>query len=208
MIITGSTIVIILLSIIVLLLGFTTLNLLRKNEKAEDIVVGYLTYLDQISRVIEAADIKIKKIDIKGSFVVVKTKEGNQSYHESDLIALNKEGESVPLDLPMLEEDEVTEAEFKGKDVQLNKPKRGGSKKFYVYVKNPKTKRVKKVSFGAAGGGQSLKVKIRDSKARKAFAARHRCSSKKDRTSSGYWSCNLPRYAQALGLGANMNTFW
>jgi hypothetical protein len=118
------------------------------------------------------------------------------------------EGESVPLDLPMLEEAEVTEAEFKGKDIQLNKPKRGGSKKFYVYVKNPKTKRVKKVSFGAAGGGQSLKVKIRDSKARKAFAARHRCSSKKDRTSSGYWSCNLPRYAQALGLGANMNTFW
>jgi hypothetical protein len=118
------------------------------------------------------------------------------------------EGESVPLDLPMLEEAEVTEAEFKGKDVQLNKPKRGGSKKFYVYVKDPKTKRVKKVSFGAAGGGQSLKVKIRDSKARKAFAARHRCSSKKDRTSSGYWSCNLPRYAQALGLGANMNTFW
>ena len=45
MIITGPTIVIILLSIIVLLLGFTTLNLLRKNEKAEDIVVGYLTYL-------------------------------------------------------------------------------------------------------------------------------------------------------------------
>jgi len=118
------------------------------------------------------------------------------------------EGESVPLDLPMLEEDEVTEAEFKGKDVPLNKPKRGGNKKFYVYVKNPKTKRVKKVSFGAAGGGQSLKVKIRDSKARKAFAARHRCSSKKDRTSPGYWSCNLPRYASILGLGANMNTFW
>ena len=68
MIISGSTIFIILLSIIVLLLGFTTLNLLRKNEKAEDIVVGYLTYLDQISRVIEAADIKLKKIDIKGSF--------------------------------------------------------------------------------------------------------------------------------------------
>ena len=68
MIISGSTIFIILLSIIVLLLGFTTLNLLRKNEKAEDIVVGYLTYLYQISRVIEAADTKIKKIDIKGSF--------------------------------------------------------------------------------------------------------------------------------------------
>ena len=118
------------------------------------------------------------------------------------------EGVSVPLDLPMLEEGEVSEAEFKGKDVSLNKPKRGGSKKFYVYVKDPKTKRVKKVSFGAAGGGQNLRVKFKNSKIRKAFADRHRCSSKKDRTKAGYWSCNLPRYAQALGLGANMNTFW
>jgi hypothetical protein len=114
------------------------------------------------------------------------------------------EGESVPLDLPMLEEVEVTEAEFKGKDVQLNKPKRGGSKAYYVYVKDPKTKRVKKVSFGSGG----LRAKIRNSKAKKAFAARHRCATKKDRTSPGYWSCNLPRYAQALGLGANSNTFW
>jgi hypothetical protein len=118
------------------------------------------------------------------------------------------EGESIPLDLPMLEEAEVTEAEFKGKDIQLNKPKRGGSKKFYVYVKDPKTKRVKKVSFGAAGGGQNLRVKFKNSKIRKAFADRHRCSSKKDRTKAGYWSCNLPRYASILGLGANMNTFW
>ena len=114
------------------------------------------------------------------------------------------EGVSVPLDLPMLEEDKVTEAEFKGKDVSLNKPKRGGSKAYYVYVRDPKTKRVKKVSFGSGG----LRAKIRNSKAKKAFAARHRCATKKDRTSPGYWSCNLPRYAQALGLGANSNTFW
>ena len=114
------------------------------------------------------------------------------------------EGVSVPLDLPMLEEDEVSEAEFKGKDVGLNKPKRGGSKAYYVYVRDPKTKRVKKVSFGSGG----LRAKIRNSKAKKAFAARHRCTTKKDRTSPGYWSCNLPRYAQALGLGANSNTFW
>tara|TARA_R100000995_G_scaffold61329_1_gene31251 strand:+ start:12 stop:305 length:294 start_codon:yes stop_codon:yes gene_type:complete len=68
MTITVPTIIIILLSIVCIILGFTTLNLLRKNEKAEDIVVGYLTYLDQISRVIEAAETKIRKIDIKGSF--------------------------------------------------------------------------------------------------------------------------------------------
>ena len=112
------------------------------------------------------------------------------------------EGVKVPLDLPMLE------AEYQGRDVDLNKPKRGGSKKFYEYVRDAKTKKVKKVSFGAAGGGQSLKVKIKDKEARNAFSKRHNCPEKKDRTKPGYWSCNLPRYAQSLGLGANMNTFW
>ena len=108
------------------------------------------------------------------------------------------EGEAVPLDLPMLE------AEFKGKDVKLNKPKRGGPKAYYVYVRDPKTKRIKKVTFGSGG----LRAKIRNPKARKAFAARHRCSTAKDRTTARYWSCRLPRYAKQLGLGANMNTFW
>jgi hypothetical protein len=89
------------------------------------------------------------------------------------------------------------EAEFKGKDVPLNKPKRGGSKAYYVYVKDGD--KVKKVSFGSGG----LRAKINNPEARRAFAARHNCDKKKDRT-----SCNLPRYAQVLGLGANMNTFW
>jgi|TARA_R110000772_G_scaffold122585_4_gene228822 hypothetical protein len=59
---------IIILSVIVVALGFTTINLLRKNEKQEDILLGYLKYLDKISRVIEVSDDKIKKTDIKGSF--------------------------------------------------------------------------------------------------------------------------------------------
>ena len=42
----------------------------------------------------------------------------------------------------------LEEAEFRGKEVSLNKPKRGGSKKFYVYVRDPKTKKIKKLSFG------------------------------------------------------------
>ena len=63
-----STILIILLSILAVVLLYTTINLLRKNEKAEDIVVGYLIYLDQISKVIEASDEKLKKIDQKESF--------------------------------------------------------------------------------------------------------------------------------------------
>ena len=63
-----STILIISLSILAVILLYTTINLLRKNEKAEDIVVGYLIYLDQISKVIEASDEKLKKIDQKESF--------------------------------------------------------------------------------------------------------------------------------------------
>ncbi len=90
------------------------------------------------------------------------------------------------------------------KDPPIGKPKRGGSKAYYVYVRDPKTKKVKKVSFGSGG----LRAKIRNPKARKAFAARHNCKNKKDRTTAGYWSCNLPRYAPQLGLGAKMNTFW
>ena len=59
---------IIILSVIVVALGFTTINLLRKSEIQEDILLGYLTYLDNISRLIEVSNEKIKKIDIKGSF--------------------------------------------------------------------------------------------------------------------------------------------
>jgi len=98
--------------------------------------------------------------------------------------------------------NKIFEAEFKGKDVPLNKPKRGGSKAYYVYVKDGD--KVKKVSFGSGG----LRAKINNPEARRAFAARHNCDKKKDRTKAGYWSCNLPRYAKALGLGANKNTFW
>ena len=52
----------------VVILGYTTFNLLRKNEKQEDILTGYMSYLNKISQTIEAADKKIQEIDVKGSF--------------------------------------------------------------------------------------------------------------------------------------------
>tara|TARA_B100000768_G_scaffold84381_1_gene79767 strand:+ start:6392 stop:6676 length:285 start_codon:yes stop_codon:yes gene_type:complete len=64
----GITIALVVLSVLVVILIFTTLNLLRKNERAEDIVVGYLEYLDKISRVIEISDDKLKKLDHRGTF--------------------------------------------------------------------------------------------------------------------------------------------
>ena len=63
-----ETVVISVLSVLVVALAFTTINLLRKNEKQEDILAGYITYLDQFSRIIEFSDEKMKKIDEKGIF--------------------------------------------------------------------------------------------------------------------------------------------
>jgi len=114
----------------------------------------------------------------------------------------------VPLDCPMpyLGEENIEEEEKQ----EIGKPKRGGSKKFYVYVKNGD--RVKKISFGDKGGasdGSTLKTKINDPEARKSFAARHQCSSQTDRTSAAYWSCRLPRYAKSLGMQVNNpGAFW
>jgi hypothetical protein len=102
-------------------------------------------------------------------------------------------------------EKSLEEAEDKKKNPPIGKPKRGGSKKFYVYVKNPKTKKIKKVSFGDTSG---LSAKINNPEARRAFAARHDCKNKTDKTKASYWSCRLPRYAKLLGLKSSFSGFW
>ena len=121
------------------------------------------------------------------------------------------EGKKVPLDFPieMTEEElnEVLEEAAKKKNTKkLNKPMRSssGGKAYKVYVKDPKTKNIKTVRFGSGG----LRAKINDPKARQAFAKRHKCSTKKDRTKASYWSCRLPRYAKLLGLKSNFSGFW
>lgn len=134
-------------------------------------------------------------------------------YHEGVYIPLDEDEEQilqtdigefelfedqwVPLDYPLVEE----------KEPELNKPKRGGDKKFYVYVRDPGSGNIKKVEWGDTSG---LKVKISDPAARKSFAARHNCADKKDKTTPGYWACRTPRYGSQLGLGKNStgNFFW
>jgi hypothetical protein len=121
---------------------------------------------------------------------------------ESDLgkKVLLENGDEVWLDAPMYEEEVeelLFEAKHKGKNVKLNSPFRtpGGPKKFAVYVKTPKGT-IKKVTFG----DPNLRVRNRNPKAAKSFRARHKCDQKKDRTTAGYWSCNVGRYAKKLGL--------
>ena len=113
------------------------------------------------------------------------------------------EGKKVPLDF-IMEEIELEEADKKKKTPPIGKPKRGGSKKFYVYVRKPGGG-IKKVSFGDTTG---LSAKINNPEARRAFAKRHDCANKKDRTKASYWSCRLPRYAKLLGLKSNFSGFW
>ena len=116
------------------------------------------------------------------------------------------EGKKVPLDFPIeLDESEV-EAIYEEAKKKLNKPMRdsSGGKAYKVYVKDPKTKKIKTVRFGSGG----LRAKINDKKARNAFAKRHNCAQKKDKTKAGYWSCRLPRYAKLLGLKSNFGGFW
>ena len=99
----------------------------------------------------------------------------------------------------------LNEAEYHGKKVKLGKPKRGGSKKFVVYVMDPKSKKVKKVQFGGTTG---LSVKIDDPKARHSFAARHKCATEKNRLSPNYWGCHIGRYWKSLGGAKNFSGYW
>ena len=117
-------------------------------------------------------------------------------------------GMEVWLDAPMSEEEEfINESKYKGKNVQLNHPQRnsGGGKKYSVYVKNPSTGNIKKISFGDVHGG--LTAKVSNPKARKSFAARHQCDKKKDKTKAGYWACRINRYGYLWG-GKTYPGYW
>jgi len=103
------------------------------------------------------------------------------------------------LEMEVIDEN-ITEAKYKGKTVQLNKPTRGDSKKFKVYVNSGKKNadgsiKVKKVNFGHGGtsakkaGQKTMKIRKSNPKARKAFRARHNCDNPGPKTMARYWSC-------------------
>ena len=111
-------------------------------------------------------------------------------------------GKHVPLDLPLSEESDILFEKskskgtlYKGRKVKLNKPKRGGSKKFYVYVRDPKTKNIRRIEFGQKG----METGLRDPKRSKSFEKRHRCEDKNDKTKPGYWACRIGRYPKITG---------
>jgi len=171
---------------------------LDKNIALQETIYRYgstshLNLLNEVRKLYREGQIQLSEIDAD----LISTDIGRWGLYE---------GIEVPLDLPLNEEDEfLYEKDDKKKNPPLNKPKRGGSKKFYVYVRDPKTKRIKKVNFGDTTG---LSAKIGNKKAAQAFAKRHKCDQAKDRTKARYWSCNLPRYAKRLGLSEPASRYW
>jgi hypothetical protein len=86
----------------------------------------------------------------------------------------------------LLKED-VQKAEYQGKTVSLNKPRRiqDGNKKFEVFVQDGD--KVTRVTFG----DPNMQIRRDNPKARANFRARHSCDTATDKTSARYWSCRF-----------------
>ena len=132
----------------------------------------------------------------------IKLSEADVEIMESNLGEfIEYRGVKVPLDFPMYLEEKKAK---KKKDPPVGKPTKntGGGKKYKVFVRNPKTGRIKKITYGDAKGG--LKGNWNNAEARKSFAARHNCADKKDRTKAGYWACRAHK-----DFGTNVpGRFW
>lgn len=94
-------------------------------------------------------------------------------------------GKFFPTDAPQDGQEQVTEAQYQGREVPLGRPMRGDVKKFKVYVKDPGTGNVKKVNFG----DPNMRIKKSNPARRKSFRARHNCKTPGPRTKARYWSC-------------------
>ena len=152
---------------------------------------------EELSKLLE----KIKGIDGKAcwkGYRYAGTKDGKDK-----CVKVNEEEVDMSInevmDMEIIDEN-ITEAKFKGKTVTLNKPTRGDSKKFKVYVNSGKKNadgsiKVKKVNFGHGGtsakkaGQKTMSIRKSNPKARSAFRARHNCDSPGPKTMARYWSC-------------------
>lgn len=88
------------------------------------------------------------------------------------------------LDEELIEEEITIMEEGEKKNVKLNRVQRGGSKKFFVYVRNDKGN-VVKVSFG----DPNMEIKRDDPERRASFRARHNCDNPGPKWKARYWSC-------------------
>ena len=173
-------------------LKFHLENKIRVNENI--FRPGSDKYFELFAEVRELSKNGLYKLDENEKYWINETDIGEFALYE---------GQKVPLDFP-LPLDEKKKRAKKKKNPPLNKPTRntGGGKKYKVFVRNKKTGKIKKVTFGDSKGG--LSGNWNDPKARASFAKRHRCAEKNDKTKPGYWACRAHKY-----FGKNVpGRFW
>ena len=124
---------------------------------------------------------------------MVDLNENDISIIESDLgkSIILEDGREVYLEVPMIDDEFLNEAEYQGRTVQLGKITQGDVKKSKVYVKNDKGT-VVKVNFGFGGKsakGKIMRIKKNNPERRKSFRARHNCDNPGPRWKPRYWAC-------------------
>jgi hypothetical protein len=189
-------------------IDYNTLTGILKKYDATDLLTSVGAGLNEENELGGEEDIELSFMDpatpiIKDLYKKYK-ETGNEKYAEIYDKLIHASPEKKQAIINKFFPERLNESKDK-KNPPLNKPKRGGSKKFYVYVRDPKTKNIKKVSFGGTTG---LSVKINDPKARHAFAARHKCAQEKNKLSPNYWGCHIGRYWKSLGGEKNFSGYW
>lgn len=117
------------------------------------------------------------------------------------------DGHQVPLDLPIEDDTEeivLSKSKHGGKDVELNKPKRGDTKKFVVYVRDSKSGNIKKINFGL----NVTRALLSDPARQRAFASRHGCEQANDKTTPKYWACRTVKFFHKIYGGEKISGRW
>lgn len=137
-----------------------------------------------------------------GEYVIMN--EAEQELLESDIGKLGiYNGKIVPLDFPFWDDTSLAEAKYKGREVTLGAKGAGRSGgRAYVYVYDPKSGNVKKISFGSSMP-DAMGDSEADRKRRKSFGNRHGCSKNKDKLSASYWACRATKM-----FGRNIPGWW
>jgi hypothetical protein len=133
---------------------------------------------------------EVRKLYNKG---LIELNENDRNLVESDLArkVILENGQVVYLEVPIDNQNFISEAEYQGRKVQLGKIMQGDIKKSKVYVKNDKGK-VVKVNFGFGGKsakGKRMVIKKNNPARIKSFRARHNCDNPGPRWKARYWAC-------------------
>ena len=156
------------------------------NSKKAEIISALSAKMESIDEARGTCWVGYQQLGMKkkgGKMVPNCVKEIIEIYYE-------KNGEGHGYTFEHIKDLKLNEAEYQGRKVKLGKIMQGDTKKFKVYVKNPKGN-VVKVNFGQGGDAKGGTMRIRKSnpKARKSFRARHNCDNPGPRHKARYWSC-------------------